>query len=135
MSLPDFSKMTIPRLAVFAAERFGAASAIEEGDVRLSFAELDGAALAATRAFMAAGVTPGDRVGVWAPNMHEWIVAALGIQSAGGPPGMSGRILVRSKMRGPMNIRVPSRCAAAANSAARRCGSSAPRRQSSSNQQ
>ena len=40
MSLPDFSKMTIPRLAVFAAERFGQASAIEEGAVRLSFADL-----------------------------------------------------------------------------------------------
>ena len=27
---------------------------------------------------------PGDRVGIWAPNLHEWIVAAIGVQSAGG---------------------------------------------------
>ncbi|MGT2490147.1 AMP-binding protein [Cupriavidus basilensis] len=36
-------------------------------------------------ALMALGVAPGERVAVWAPNLHEWIVAALsGIQMAGG---------------------------------------------------
>ncbi len=84
MSLPDFSKMTIPGLAISAAERFGDASAIEDGDVRLSFVELVGAASLSARAFMAAGVALGDRVGIWAPNIHEWIVAALGVQAAGG---------------------------------------------------
>ena len=33
---------------------------------------------------MAAGLEPGDRAAIWAPNMHEWIVAALGLHSAGG---------------------------------------------------
>jgi len=37
----------------------------------------------ATRAMMAAGVAPGDRVAIWAPNGLGWIVAALGAQSAG----------------------------------------------------
>jgi acyl-CoA synthetase (AMP-forming)/AMP-acid ligase II len=32
---------------------------------------------------LAAGVEPGDRVAVWAPNSLGWIVAALGAQSAG----------------------------------------------------
>jgi acyl-CoA synthetase (AMP-forming)/AMP-acid ligase II len=32
---------------------------------------------------MAAGVGPGDRVAIWAPNGLGWIVAALGAQSAG----------------------------------------------------
>ena len=41
-------------------------------------------ALRAARAFMAAGVAHGDRVAVWAPNIHEWIVAAIGLQTAGG---------------------------------------------------
>jgi fatty-acyl-CoA synthase len=29
----------------------------------------------AARAFLALGVAPGDRVGMWAPNRHEWVVA------------------------------------------------------------
>ena len=33
---------------------------------------------------MAAGVEPGDRAAIWAPNISEWIVAALGLHSAGG---------------------------------------------------
>ena len=32
---------------------------------------------------MAAGIEPGDRVAIWAPNLHEWILAAIGLQSAG----------------------------------------------------
>ena len=31
----------------------------------------------AARGFMARGVEPGDRVGIWAPNRHEWVVAQL----------------------------------------------------------
>ena len=67
-----------------ASLRFGAATAVEDGDVRLSFAELEAAALRATRACLAAGLRPGDRAAIWAPNIHEWIVAALGLQGAGG---------------------------------------------------
>ncbi len=33
---------------------------------------------------MAHGVEPGDRVAIWAPNVWEWIPAALGIHLAGG---------------------------------------------------
>ena len=33
---------------------------------------------------MAAGLEPGDRAAIWAPNIAEWIVAALGLHSAGG---------------------------------------------------
>jgi acyl-CoA synthetase (AMP-forming)/AMP-acid ligase II len=32
---------------------------------------------------LAAGIAHGDRVAVWAPNRHEWIVAAIGAQSVG----------------------------------------------------
>ncbi|MFN7148800.1 MAG: FadD3 family acyl-CoA ligase [Microthrixaceae bacterium] len=34
-------------------------------------------------AVIAAGIEPGDRVAIWAPNCWEWIVALLGLQSAG----------------------------------------------------
>ena len=75
---------TIPRLVRGAAERFGDRIAIEEGDLALSFTELAGAAAEAARAFCAAGIEPGDRIGIWAPNIHEWVVAAIGLQAAGG---------------------------------------------------
>jgi acyl-CoA synthetase (AMP-forming)/AMP-acid ligase II len=74
---------TIPQLVRAAAHRYADASAIEDGETRLSFAELLDESLRATRAFMAAGVEPGDRVAIWAPNVWEWIVAAIGLQSAG----------------------------------------------------
>jgi acyl-CoA synthetase (AMP-forming)/AMP-acid ligase II len=77
-------EQTIPRLVRGAAERFGDRIAIEEGDLALSFAELASAAERAARAFCAAGVEPGDRVGIWAPNIHEWVLATIGLQMAGG---------------------------------------------------
>jgi acyl-CoA synthetase (AMP-forming)/AMP-acid ligase II len=75
---------TIPRLVQGAAERFGTLSALEDGEVVFDFRGLADAGLRAARAFLAAGLRPGDRVGVWAPNIHEWVVAAIGLQSAGG---------------------------------------------------
>jgi acyl-CoA synthetase (AMP-forming)/AMP-acid ligase II len=80
----DSLEQTIPRLVRGAAERFGDRIAIEEGDLALSFEELSTAATQAARAFCAAGVDPGDRVAIWAPNIHEWVVAAIGLQAAGG---------------------------------------------------
>ncbi len=77
-------EQTIPRLALEAARRFGSASAVEDGAIRWSFADLADRGLEAARAFLAAGLRPGDRVGIWAPNVAEWISAALGIQMAGG---------------------------------------------------
>lgn len=75
---------TIPRLVFGAAERFGQAHAIEDEGHVLTFDALAEAGLDAACAFRAAGLEPGDRVGVWAPNIWEWIVAAIGIQMAGG---------------------------------------------------
>lgn len=66
-----------------AARRFEGAEAIVDGDVRLSFGDLQRQVLRATRACMAAGVEHGDRVSIWAPNIHEWVIAALALQSAG----------------------------------------------------
>ena len=74
---------TIPQLVRLAGAHFGDRSAIEEGEARLSFAELADAGLRSARAFLAAGIQRGDRVAIWAPNMYEWILAAIGLQSAG----------------------------------------------------
>jgi acyl-CoA synthetase (AMP-forming)/AMP-acid ligase II len=78
------SETTIPRLVRTAAARFGDRVAIEDGAAKLSYRGLADAGLRAARAFIAAGLAPGDRVGIWAPNVYEWIVAAIGLQSAGG---------------------------------------------------
>lgn len=88
LTMPDAPaetiELTIPRLVFGAAERFGDATAIEDEGHRLSFNELAEAGLDAASAFHAAGLRSGDRVGVWAPNIWEWIVAAIGVQMAGG---------------------------------------------------
>ena len=80
----DLEWGTIPALARSAAQRFGDAEAVVDGDVRLTFRDLAAAADRAGRAFLAAGIQPEDRVAIWSPNVHEWIVALLGLQAAGG---------------------------------------------------
>jgi acyl-CoA synthetase (AMP-forming)/AMP-acid ligase II len=78
-----WDQMTIPKTLLRAADLWPDASALEDGDVQLTFKQLGEASEDACRAFMAAGVERGDRVGVWAPNGWRWVVAALGLQSAG----------------------------------------------------
>jgi acyl-CoA synthetase (AMP-forming)/AMP-acid ligase II len=74
---------TIPAVVERAAERFGAAEGLVDGERRSSFAEVAAAADAAARGFVAAGVEPGDRVAMWAPNSGDWVIAALGAFRAG----------------------------------------------------
>ena len=61
----------------------GAAEAVVVGDQRVTYRQLGELVVASTRAMMAAGVSAGDRVAVWAPNGLGWILAALGAQFAG----------------------------------------------------
>ena len=74
---------TIPRLVRWAADRFADSEAVVDGDLRLTYAELGSRAERAARAFLAAGVEPGDRVALWAPNGQLWIEAVLGLVSVG----------------------------------------------------
>ncbi|MGW0181218.1 FadD3 family acyl-CoA ligase [Nocardia sp. NPDC003345] len=75
---------TIPQLALSAADRFGDAEAVVDGELRWSFAELGDRVRRAAGAFAEAGIGKGDRAAVWAPNSANWIVAALGLMTAGG---------------------------------------------------
>ena len=81
----DLEWGSIPALARSAAERFGDS---RRGGRRRRPPVLRRAGrrrpTRAARAFVAAGLEPGDRVAIWSPNIHEWIVALLGLQSAGG---------------------------------------------------
>jgi acyl-CoA synthetase (AMP-forming)/AMP-acid ligase II len=104
----DLEWKTIPGLVAGAGRRFGDAEALVDGELRLSFAGLAELAEASTRSAIAAGLRRGDRAAVWAPNIHEWIAAALGVQGAGGVlvplnTRFKGReaadILVRSRAR------------------------------------
>jgi HIP---CoA ligase len=79
----DLAYTSIPGLVASAAARFTDAEALVDGDLRLTFSELEGEALRVTGAALAAGIGPGDRVGIWAPNMAEWVIAALGLLGAG----------------------------------------------------
>ncbi len=80
----DLEFETLPGMLRRCVDRYGDAAAIEEEGRVLSFVELAARVERAARAFVAADLAPGDRVAVWAPNISEWIVAALGVQSAGG---------------------------------------------------
>jgi acyl-CoA synthetase (AMP-forming)/AMP-acid ligase II len=83
-------------LVADAATRFGDAEAVADGDVRLSFAQLEAQSLGVTAAAMAAGIHPGDRVALWAPNMAQWIVAALGLVGAG-----AALVPLNTRFKGP----------------------------------
>jgi acyl-CoA synthetase (AMP-forming)/AMP-acid ligase II len=82
-SNPKWDAMTIPRAVARAAELWPNASAVEDGAARFTFAELAAEVARAARAFLAAGVAHGDRVGIWAPNGWQWEIAALGAHSVG----------------------------------------------------
>lgn len=74
---------TIPGLMREAAARHGGREAIVDGDVRLTYEQLDELVGTLARGLIASGVQAGDRVCVWSPNTHHWVAAALALHSAG----------------------------------------------------
>ena len=77
-------ELTIPGAVASAAREFGDAPALAEPDApRLSYRELGERVTAVTGALIEAGVEPGDRVALWAPNGCEWVLIALGALGAG----------------------------------------------------
>lgn len=74
---------TLPALIRQAAANFPAQAAIVDGAVTISYADLLVRSQAVARSLIALGVQAGDRVAIWAPNLHEWILAACGIHAAG----------------------------------------------------
>jgi acyl-CoA synthetase (AMP-forming)/AMP-acid ligase II len=80
----EVSWPTIPAMVRDAARRAGDAEAVVDGDRRIDFVTLRRLVDDAARALIASGIERGNRVAVWAPNSVEWIVAALGVTTAGG---------------------------------------------------
>jgi len=83
--LVSWDEMTIPQTLARAAALWPDSSALEDEDGvrKFTFAELAAASERAARGFIAAGIERGDRVAIWGPNSWRWVVAALGLQSAG----------------------------------------------------
>jgi acyl-CoA synthetase (AMP-forming)/AMP-acid ligase II len=74
---------TTPALLAQVASRYGDDPGVVDGDVALTWAQLAGRAAELARAVAAHGIEAGDRVAIWAPNCWEWVVAVLGLHSAG----------------------------------------------------
>jgi acyl-CoA synthetase (AMP-forming)/AMP-acid ligase II len=74
---------TVPAAVRRAAARWPDQEAVVDGDRRVTWAGLADRMTAAARAVVAAGVGPGERVALWAPNSLDWIVASLGVYAAG----------------------------------------------------
>jgi acyl-CoA synthetase (AMP-forming)/AMP-acid ligase II len=75
---------TIPAAVRAAAGTFGDAVAVAEpGGPALSYCDLHERVRQAARALIASGIEPGDRVAIWSPNTHHWVIAGLGALYAG----------------------------------------------------
>jgi len=80
----DSDIATIPAAVRAAAEAFGDRVAVAEpGGQILSYLDLHEHVRDVARALIASGIEPGDRVAVWSPNTHHWVLAGLGALHAG----------------------------------------------------
>jgi acyl-CoA synthetase (AMP-forming)/AMP-acid ligase II len=87
---------TIPGLVDTAAGQFGERTAVRDGTTALTYSELAEAARDFGSALVSAGIGPGDRVALWCFNSAEWVVAALGIFTAG-----AVLVPVNTRFKGP----------------------------------
>ena len=74
---------TIPQVLQQAAASFPRRAAIVDGESRVTFAALKTGVDRLSKAFLAAGLAPGDRFAIWAPNIAQWVLAALAGQQVG----------------------------------------------------
>ena len=101
---------TIPAALRAAADGFGDAVAVAEpGGPVLCYRELRGRVSEAARALIASGIEPGDRVAVWAPNTHHWVIGGLGALDAG-----ATLVPVNTRFTGPEALDVIGRSRARA---------------------
>jgi acyl-CoA synthetase (AMP-forming)/AMP-acid ligase II len=81
--LDPLSARTLPALVRAGAAHWPDGEAVVDGGTRLTYPALADAVEGFARALVARGVQPGDRVAIWAPNSWRWVVAAMGIVTAG----------------------------------------------------
>jgi fatty-acyl-CoA synthase len=76
---------TVGEVLASAAERWPLREAliVRHQGVRLSYRELDDGVSRLAGALLAAGLAPGDRVGIWSPNNLEWVITQFATARAG----------------------------------------------------
>jgi acyl-CoA synthetase (AMP-forming)/AMP-acid ligase II len=84
ITTPPQDCKTTPQLVEAAAATYGDKPFIEDEGQSISFAQFQQLCRTAAAGLHANGFEAGQRAAVWAPNMHQWIIAALAIQYAGG---------------------------------------------------
>jgi HIP---CoA ligase len=98
-------ELTIPAAVASAAREFGDAPALAEpGGPRLSYRQLHERVAAVAGILIAEGVAPGDRVAIWSPNTHHWVLGALGALYAG-----ATLVPVNTRFTGPEALDVVTR--------------------------
>ena len=104
-------ELTVPAAVARAAREFGDAAALVDpaAGPPVSYRELGERVTAVTGALIEAGVEPGDRVALWAPNGCEWALIALGALGAG-----AALVPVSTRFTGPEALDVISRSGARA---------------------
>jgi HIP---CoA ligase len=81
--MTDAPWATIGELVDDSRVRYAELEALVDGDVRLTYREYGDAIDAAARAHIAAGLGHGDRFTIWAPNIWQWPIVALGGHKVG----------------------------------------------------
>ena len=110
---------TIPAAVAHAAWEFADKPAVAEpGGPRLSYGELHERVVTVARALIAEGVAAGDRVAIWSPNTHHWVLGALGALHAG-----AALVPVSTRFTGHEAFDVISRSGARATVVTRWCSS------------
>ena len=82
--LKSLNVLTIPALIKLQAENLSSKAALISDAETLSFADLDNLSTNIATHLILLGLLPGDRAAIWAPNMNEWVLAAIAIHKAGG---------------------------------------------------
>src|SRR5690242_2886932 len=101
-------ELTIPAAVASAAGKYGDGPALAEpGGPRISYHQLLQQTTTVARALIAEGVADGDRIAIWSPNTHHWVLAAFGALSAG-----ATLVPVSTRFTGPEALDVITRSGA-----------------------
>ena len=82
--LNSLTKLTIPELIKIQAAKLGSKEALVTDNETLTFEELETQSTDIAKHLVSIGVEKGDRLAIWAPNMNEWVLSAIGAHKAGG---------------------------------------------------
>ena len=81
--LNTLPKLTIPELIKLQAHEYGDKYALVTEQQSITYAELDAQSTEIAKNLINIGVDKGDRIAIWAPNMNEWVLAAIATHKAG----------------------------------------------------